>query len=138
MNQVMTHMRANAGEQFAELKITLRPESLGDVTLRVVTQNGIVSAQFVAESQRVKEVLESNFNQLRDVLQQQGIRVSELSVSVGQDESEAQRNQLARAQQIGQRRLQRILSRSAVEEAPEETQPIDPTLVEPSNVNYLV
>ena len=78
----------NSGGQFTEMRMTLRPESLGDVVLRVLTQNGIVVAQFEAESQRVKEALESDFNLLRNALEEQGIRFSELSVSVRGEEND--------------------------------------------------
>lgn len=66
-----------------EVKMLLKPESLGEVALKISTQNGIVTAQFVAESQRVKEVIEAGFNQLKDMLTQQGINVAQLQVSVG-------------------------------------------------------
>jgi flagellar hook-length control protein FliK len=85
INQIMSQIRVHTGEQVTEMRLTLRPESLGDIVLRVLTQNGIVTAQFVAESQRVREALESNFNQLRDALSEQGIAFSELSVSVRQN-----------------------------------------------------
>ena len=89
IEQIMSQVRViNSGGQFTEMRMTLRPESLGDIMLRVVTQNGIVIAQFEAESQRVKEALEASFNQLRDALTEAGIRFSELSVSVRQGHDE--------------------------------------------------
>lgn len=130
MNQIMNHVRMQSGDQFAELKITLRPENLGDVTLRVITQNGIVTAQFVAENQRVKEVLESNFTQLRDVLQQQGVQISELSVSVRDGDAEERMNQFRQAQQSGRRRLQRI-SNNVAEQS---TTPVTGPMANPADV----
>jgi flagellar hook-length control protein FliK len=38
---------------------------------------------FVAENQRVKEIIEAGFNQLRDALEEQGISVAQIEVSVG-------------------------------------------------------
>jgi hypothetical protein len=112
MNQIVSSVRAQAGENFTELRIILRPENLGDVTLRVMTQNGIVTAQFVAENQRVKEALESNFNLLRNALEEQGIELSELTVSVRQDENERM-NQFAQARQNSRNRMQRITNAAA-------------------------
>ncbi len=65
-----------------EIKIALRPAHLGDVTLKIITENGIVTAQFEAESQRVKEIIESNFNQLKQTLEEQGVSVGNLEVNV--------------------------------------------------------
>jgi flagellar hook-length control protein FliK len=104
MNQVSL---TKVGGQFTEMRMTLRPESLGDIVLRVLTQNGIVMAQFEAESQRVKEALEADFNLLRDALQEQGIQFSELSVFVRQDEEERM-SQFERARQGSRNRMEAI------------------------------
>jgi len=114
INQIMNQIRAHTGEQVTEMRLTLRPESLGDIVLRVLTQNGIVTAQFIAENQRVREALESGFNQLRDALEEQGIRFSELSVSV-RDNTEEQMNQFERGRQRSRNRAESI-EEIAVEE----------------------
>ena len=123
IEQILSQVKlVNLGGQVSEMRLTLKPESLGDIILRVMTQNGIVVAQFLAESQRVKETLESNFNQLRDSLEEQGIKFSELSVSVGGDGSEA-RNHFEQARQRLRHRME-SLTNAAPED--EETEQIDP------------
>jgi flagellar hook-length control protein FliK len=108
IEQIMNQVKiANSGGQFNEIRMTLRPETLGDIVLRVITQNGIVMAQFEAENQRVKEALEADFNLLRDALQEQGIKFSELSVSVRQDENERM-NQFERERQKSRHRAERV------------------------------
>jgi flagellar hook-length control protein FliK len=136
MQQIVSHIKTISAENFAELRMTLRPENLGDVTLRIATQNGVVMAMFVAESQRIKEIIESQFSQLRDALAEQGIEVSELFVSVNSEDSEEQMNQFLKAQQEAIRRLQRAsgISGEAVEE--EEPAPIDPSLVLNNTVDF--
>ncbi|MCL1884798.1 MAG: flagellar hook-length control protein FliK [Defluviitaleaceae bacterium] len=114
IEQIMNQVKMTAaGGNFNEIRMTLRPETLGDIVLRVLTQNGIVMAQFEAESQRVKEALEANFNQLRDSLQEAGITFSELSVSVRQDGNERM-NQFERARQNSRHRA------GSIEEVSEE------------------
>jgi len=114
IQQIMNQVKlTTTGGQFNEIRMTLRPETLGDIVLRVITQNGIVMAQFEAESQRVKEALEADFNLLRDALQEHGIKFSELSVSVRQDENERM-NQFERARQKSRHRAE------SIEEVPEE------------------
>ncbi|MCL1988783.1 MAG: flagellar hook-length control protein FliK [Firmicutes bacterium] len=124
MQQIVTQIKTIVPETFVELRMTLRPEHLGDVTLRVAVQNGIVTAMFVAESQRIKEIIESNFNQLRDALEEQGISIAELFVSVntGDDNDQTeQMSQYLKAQQEAMHRLQRAAGISAIEE--EEPEP---------------
>lgn len=85
-NQLVKGMKVELNlSNTSEIKIMLRPESLGEVSLKLATDNGVITAQFVAESQRIKEIIESNFNMLRNALAEQGVEVSSLEVSVRQD-----------------------------------------------------
>ncbi|MCL2016031.1 MAG: flagellar hook-length control protein FliK [Defluviitaleaceae bacterium] len=136
MQQIVTHIKTIAPETFTELRMTLRPEHLGDVTLRVAVQNGIVTAMFVAESQRIKEIIEANFNQLRNALEEQGISIAELFVSVNTGDNSDQTEQMSqylKAQQDAMRRLQRAAGISAAEtgeEEPEQTRILMDSTVE--------
>jgi flagellar hook-length control protein FliK len=104
MNQVKI---TNTGANFTEMRVTLRPETLGDIVLRVMTQNGVVTAMFEAENQRVKEALEASFNQLRDALQESGIKFTELTVYVRQD-GEERASQFERAAQASRTRAEEV------------------------------
>jgi len=53
----------------------------------LLSDNGIITARFVAENYQVKEIIESNFNTLHESLNAQGLNVSQLSVSVGEREA---------------------------------------------------
>jgi len=72
-------------EDKTEMVLNLKPDHLGKISLKVATENGIVTAQMVAENQQVKEIIETNLNVLKDALEKQGITVQQFSVSVGQD-----------------------------------------------------
>jgi len=87
VNQITDAVRVEVRGGVTEVRLLLRPESLGEVSLKIATQNGIVTAQFVAENQRVREIIEANFDELKDVLAQRGVEVSALSVSVGSGET---------------------------------------------------
>ncbi len=63
----------------------LKPDHLGKLSLKLVTENGIVMANFVADSQQVKEVLEANMQLLKSALEKQGFIVQGFNVSVGSD-----------------------------------------------------
>ena len=56
----------------SEMVIELKPESLGRLSLKVVTENGIVMAKFVAENAQVQKLLESNMQMLKESLERRG------------------------------------------------------------------
>jgi flagellar hook-length control protein FliK len=115
IEQIMSQVKVtNFGGNVAEMRMTLRPESLGDIVLRVMTQNGIVTAQFEAENQRVKEALEAHFSQLRNALENQGLTFSELSVSVRQERGNA--SEFDRGRQSTRHRMNSINGIGEVEE----------------------
>ena len=68
----------------ATLKMKLQPERLGEMTVKLTWSNGELSAQFMTTSGIAKEALESSFPQLRELLAQQNIRLSEAAVFMGQ------------------------------------------------------
>ena len=84
INQVIKKADLFVQGSHQEMVMKLEPESLGKLNLKIVVENGLITAKFVAESQQVKEVLESSFNQLKNALQEKGIAVQGFSVSVGQ------------------------------------------------------
>ena len=66
----------------SEMKIQLKPEYLGKMTIKVVMDEGVLTARFITESHQVKQILESNLANLRQSLESQGIRVEKTEVSV--------------------------------------------------------
>lgn len=93
LNQVIKKADIIVHEGHSEMVMKLEPESLGKLNLKIIVEKGLVTAKFIAESQQVKEVLESSFNQLKDALQEKGISVQNFSVSVGQQASDSSSNQ---------------------------------------------
>jgi len=70
-------------ESVSEISIKLKPDTLGKLTIRLIMENGELTAKFIAENQKVKETIESNFTELKDALVQKGINIQNLSVSIG-------------------------------------------------------
>lgn len=85
INQVVEQTKVVLGQDKTEMVIHLKPDHLGKLELKVVTEQGIVAAKFIAESQQVKEVIETNMQLLKDSLQKQGIAIDGVSVQVGKD-----------------------------------------------------
>ncbi|WP_334072982.1 MULTISPECIES: flagellar hook-length control protein FliK [Paenibacillus] len=65
----------------SEAKISLFPEHLGQVDVKITMQNGQMIAQFMTEHAFAKESLESQMAQLRSALQSQGLQVNKLEVT---------------------------------------------------------
>jgi flagellar hook-length control protein FliK len=63
-----------------EAKFSLYPEHLGPVEVKIVTQQGQVSAQIVTNTSIAKEALEGQLQHLKDALQQQGVAVQKLDI----------------------------------------------------------
>jgi flagellar hook-length control protein FliK len=74
-------MKVVQGNGITEATLKLMPEHLGQVDIKISIQNGQVVAQFLADSIRGKEMLESQLAQLRTALQGQGLQVDKLEVT---------------------------------------------------------
>jgi flagellar hook-length control protein FliK len=78
---ILKGMKVNSAAGFSEARITLVPEHLGKVDVRITITNGNMVAQFVTETALGKELLDSQLMNLRTLLQQQGLHVDKLEVS---------------------------------------------------------
>lgn len=135
--QIMEKIKVSIKPEVSEVKILLRPEQLGEVSLKIATQNGIVTAQFIAESQKVKEIIEANFNQLRDMLAEQGVNVGELEVNVSSNNKEQnQYNSFEQEQQQNNKRIESIIKESFEQEQQQNN--ITQEEVIESQVNYSI
>ncbi len=86
-SQIVEKAKVVTNGDKSEMVMDLKPDSLGKLSLKIVTEHGIVTAKFIAESQQVKETIETNMQLLKDSLEKQGLSVQGFSVSVGQQSS---------------------------------------------------
>jgi flagellar hook-length control protein FliK len=86
INQIVKKAEIIFTDSQPEIKMQLEPENLGKLTLKLAVEKGLITAKFVTESYEVKQIIESNFNELKDMLQEKGLEVQNLSVSVGQQD----------------------------------------------------
>ncbi|MCG8402500.1 MAG: flagellar hook-length control protein FliK, partial [Firmicutes bacterium] len=89
INQVIDRAKVVLNGEKSEMVIDLKPDHLGRLSLKVVTEHGMVAAKIVAENQQVKQVLESNMQLLKDSLEKQGMVIQGFSVSVRDDSSKS-------------------------------------------------
>ncbi|NLY30524.1 MAG: flagellar hook-length control protein FliK [Firmicutes bacterium] len=83
VEQIVRGVELNVKGENGEIRLQLKPDSLGEVEVRIATNNGLVSAAFVAESQRVKSLIEAGLPQLKQQLMEQGLNIQGFSVEVG-------------------------------------------------------
>ncbi|MCP3772801.1 flagellar hook-length control protein FliK [Paenibacillus sp. MZ04-78.2] len=98
---VRSIVMGTSADGMTEAKISLYPQHLGHVEVKLTMHNGQLVAQFVADSLAGKEMLESQLSQLRTTLQSQGIQVEKLEVSQSQNYQSGM-FQEGRQQQSGQ------------------------------------
>lgn len=93
INQIVTNIKVELTDQKSTMYFQLQPENLGKVAFSVTSQQGNITGQFVAENATVKEAIEMNLNNLKATLQQQGIKVDEIEVVVGNTSEFFNKNQ---------------------------------------------
>ena len=120
--QVVTKFTAENLGDASKLTVQLNPEHLGKLAFQVVSRQGQVTGQFVAESEAVKTALEAQVSQLKTHLAEQGIRVADVKVVVGDtvnyfagDKPKEQNQESAKKKT---RRFSETIAAAEVEEAP--------------------
>ncbi|WP_025027655.1 flagellar hook-length control protein FliK [Caldalkalibacillus mannanilyticus] len=76
-----THFQQLKSDDAAQIRIKLAPEHLGHLDIKVISENGKISAVVLASSRLAKEALELQLSQLRLALTQQGLQVDKIEVA---------------------------------------------------------
>ncbi|MDF2906554.1 MAG: hypothetical protein K0R34_1875 [Herbinix sp.] len=81
-NQIIERIKITIKPEQSSMELQLNPENLGKVNLSVQSKNGVMTAQFVVQNEISREAIESQLQTLRDTLNQQGIKVEAIEVTV--------------------------------------------------------
>ena len=68
-----------------EIKIRLKPDSLGLLRINIKTENNRVMLKIFTETPMVKEIIHSNINHLNNALSNHGLEIDKLEVFIGHD-----------------------------------------------------
>lgn len=82
LNQITDYMMGQVTDGVSELEMQLHPESLGNLHVRLTSKEGVLTAQFTAQNDTVKTVLESQMIQLKETFKEQGVSVENIEVTV--------------------------------------------------------
>jgi len=85
MEQIVRRAVIQVRDGQHEARIDLKPDFLGHVRMQVITENHQVTVKILTEFGFVKDMIENNIQQLKADLQQQGLEVDKLDVSVSRD-----------------------------------------------------
>ncbi|WP_265444737.1 flagellar hook-length control protein FliK [Acetivibrio straminisolvens] len=138
VQQVVEKAKVVLSGDKSEMVIDLKPEHLGKLELKIVTERGMVIAKFVAENEQVKAALESNMNMLKESLEKQGFSVEGFSVTVGdnkrREDGRDEMNKGTANQRISNEKLQ-VSDVAGVERMQKIHQSINPYGYEGSSIN---
>jgi len=85
LNQIVEKAALNLKNGKSEIRIDLKPEFLGSVRMKITTENHLLTVRILTELPIVKEMIENNISQLKTDLQNNGLEIDKLDVSVAND-----------------------------------------------------
>ncbi|MGL4739097.1 MAG: flagellar hook-length control protein FliK [Cellulosilyticaceae bacterium] len=103
-----------------EIQMELTPKELGKMTMKLVEQNGVVTAQIKVESDRTKEMMLQGLSELKEGLEKQGLTIGSFQVDV---ESHHTADQMKQQKQKSAKRIQEIITKH-LEQIEEEAQTV--------------
>jgi len=83
-NQIMEQIKITIRPDQTNMELQLNPEHLGRVNLTITEKEGMMTAQFTTQTEVAKEAIESQMTALRESLQNQGIKVEAIEVTVSE------------------------------------------------------
>lgn len=84
LDQIMDYMKVSVKPEMTSLEMQLHPESLGTLHIQISHREGALTAQFIAQNESVKAALESQIVELKENLEQQGLKVEAVEVTIAQ------------------------------------------------------
>lgn len=88
LRQLADAVKIIKNENLTEMELQMHPASLGTVNVSLVTKGGSVTAEFTTQNEAVRAAIESQVSQLVSNLEQQGVKVEAVEVSVAGHELE--------------------------------------------------
>lgn len=88
INQIGEYVKIHQSEGVSQMEILLNPESLGSIHLQVVAREGAITATITAQNEAVREALMVQAMTLKEELNEQGMKVEAVEVTVASHEFE--------------------------------------------------
>ena len=88
INQIVSQAQTTISETVSRMEMELNPQHLGRMIMQVQQQDGVLTAKLIAENENVRQALEKQLIKLQESLDEKGIKVNAVEVSVGTHEFE--------------------------------------------------
>lgn len=99
IRQVTEFTKVTVREAQTTMEMQLNPEHLGKIYIEVTTKEGNVSAHIMTQNELVKEALEAQMAELKQSMNQTGVKVDAVEVTVGSHEFEKNLEQNAKQEE---------------------------------------
>lgn len=70
-----------------ELSIKIYPKELGELTIKIISEEGIMRAELRATSKETYNLLNSNLQEIKNNLQEQNVKIQEVSINIYNEDS---------------------------------------------------
>ena len=88
IEQLAERVRVTNFSEMSSIEMQLNPENLGKMYVNISSKQGMVNAQIAATNETVKEALEVQIYDLKEALQQSGVKVDAIEVTIASHEFE--------------------------------------------------
>ncbi|MBQ6758590.1 MAG: flagellar hook-length control protein FliK, partial [Selenomonadaceae bacterium] len=126
--QIVRQARLIRTAENTQMVIKLNPEHLGDLTLRIsVSQSGAINASFHSDNAQVRTIIENSLVQLRQELNNAGLKVDNVEVSANLNDGGLMNGQGGQAWQQNRQSRQgnRRINLDALERDVDAAQPVN-------------
>lgn len=121
VEQMLEAVRVNVTSDTTSMEIQLTPEHLGKINLNVATRNGVITATITAQNESVKAAIENQVIQLKESMNNQGLKVENVEVTVASHEFNMNYDNNGDSQNMGNGRNSSRRFRTEEELASDET-----------------
>ena len=90
IDQVTGHFAVNRSLESGTVTIRLHPAELGELRMEIKVEQDNIKAHITAQNPQVQDILDRNLPRLREALQQQGMNLEHMQVSVATDGGNSQ------------------------------------------------
>ena len=82
LKQLADYVKVQMKPEITEMEMQLNPASLGTINLQIASKQGAITAQITVQNETVKTALETQIVQLRESLNEQGLKVESVEVTI--------------------------------------------------------
>lgn len=84
---IVKNVRFMIRNQVQELKVKIYPKELGEITIKILSEEGIMRAEIKATSKETYHLLHSNINDIKNSLSNENIKIQEVNIGIYNDDT---------------------------------------------------